>query len=420
MSTFESLRIRNFRLLLAGTTLSYAAIWIQQVTLSWLIYDLTSSGTMLGSLNLIRSMASVGMIPIAGLLIDRVQRRGLLLFVNAWLFTFTFTFAVILLCGYSRISYIFFFSFMGGLAQTVNNNLRQVLVFDLVPRRFAPNALAIIQIGWSIMRSFGPGLGGLLILWFGPGGNFLIQSCAYVLIAITILYITFPERRMEPSRNSPLENIREGIRYVSKERETRTFMLMGFVFPLFIIPIFSILPAVYAADVFHGGADVLGYIMSSIGIGGIVGGFFTASLSKVERRGLLQLGALLLVSLTLMSFAFCTRLWIALLVMATAGFFEIIFLTTNQTLLQLSIPDDIRGRVTSIVNLNGVIMPMGGLMAGVGSDLFGGPKTITIIMSGTAACIAVLVYLFSTTIRNYQLSQAIGKSSKEPYTDALT
>jgi MFS family permease len=185
---------------------------------------------------------------------------------------------------------------------------------------------------------------------------------------------------------------------------------MGAVLPLLIIPIFSILPAIYTADVFHGGAEILGFLMSSTGVGGIVGGFATASLGHIERRGFVQLGSLFMVGIALMAFAFCTSLLSALPIMASAGFFEMIFLTTNQTLLQLSIPDNIRGRVTSIVNLNFGLMPLGGLIAGIGSDFFGGPKIITIIMSGIAAGIAVIVFVFSSTVRNYRISVAIKQS----------
>ncbi len=408
IGTFASLRIRNFRFLLIGTTLSNAAMWIQQFTLNWLVYDLTGSGTILGTINLVRSISSLGMIPMAGLLIDRLNRRKLLLIENGWLCTITATLGLTLLLGHASVSYLFVFAFLGGMAQTVDMALRQVLVFDLVPRSHTPNGVALVQTGWSLMRSFGPAVGGFLILWFGPGGNFLIQASAYVLIAITILQIHFPARKPDALRRSPLDNIKEGIRHIMKERTTRAFMMMGFVLPLFIIPIFTILPPIYAVEVFGDESGrVLGFLMASVGVGGIGGGFVTASLGHMERRGLLQLASLFLLSLSLIAFAYSTTLLLALLLLALSGFFEMIFLTTNQTLLQLSIPDDLRGRVTSVVNLNMGLMPLGGLIAGVGSDLLGGPKMITIIMAGTAAAIAVFVLLCSPTIRNYRLSHAI-------------
>jgi predicted MFS family arabinose efflux permease len=316
---------------------------------------------------------------------------------------------LLLVFGYSHLSLLFIFALLAGLAQTVDSSLRQVVIFDLVPRRMTPNAVALVQTGWSLMRSFGPGIGGFLILWIGAGGNFLVQAGASVLIALTIIRIQFPVRTTEACKGSVIENIREGVWYIIREPVTRTYMLIGVILPLFIIPTFVILPAIYAKDVFHGGSDTLGILMSSVGVGGIVGGFATASLGRVERRGLLQIGSLLMVSLALIAFAFCTELWMALPILAVAGFFEMIFLATNQTLLQLSIPDHLRGRVTTIINLNMALGPLGGMVAGVGSDLFGGPKMITIIMSGIAAGIAVIIYFASPSVRNYHLSDAISQ-----------
>ncbi|MBW1767695.1 MAG: MFS transporter [Deltaproteobacteria bacterium] len=420
IGTFSSLRIHNFRWLLTGTTLSNAAQWIQQVTLSWLVYDLTGSGTMLGSINVVRSVASLGMIPIAGVLIDRFNRRKLMFLENGWLFTITLGIGLILIFSSAHISYLFIFSFLGGLIQTISGNLRQVVVFDLVPRSHAPNAVALVQTGWSLMRSFGPGIGGFLILWFGPGGNFIFQAGAYALITVTIIQIQFPSRKLGAVGSSPLQNIKEGIRYVLKAHITRTFTMMGFILPLFIIPIFNILTPIYAKDVFHGGSDILGLLMSSVGVGGIAGGVVTASLGRIERRGLVQLASLFLLSIILIGFAFTTKLWTAFSLLALAGFFEMIFLTTNQTLLQLSIPDHLRGRVTSVVNLYAALSPLGALMAGGGSDLLGGPKMITIVLCSIAAVIAVCVFLGSTTVRNYRLSQAIATDSADTSADSGT
>ncbi len=347
------------------------------------------------------------MIPVAGLLIDRVNRRNLMLITNGWLLIITLGLGLALVFDRSHISHLFVFAFLGGMTQTIDQTLRQVVLFDLVPRSITPNAVALIQTGWSLMRSFGPSIGGFLYLWFGAGGNFLVQAGIYALIAINIMYIHFPPRKPDAVRNSPIQNIKDGLRYVVERPITRNFMLMGFILPLFIIPIYTILPPIYAADVFHGGPEILGFLLSSVGIGGIAGGIVVAFMSNFERRGLLQLVSLFLLSLSLIGFGYSTKLSIALPFLALSGFFEMMFLTTNQTLLQLSIPDNLRGRVTSIVNLNNALFPLGGLIAGTGSDLFGGPKMITIILGGITACIAVIIFFSSSSIRNYRLSQAI-------------
>jgi MFS family permease len=408
VNTFKSLNIPNFRLLLTGSILSNAAQWIQSVTLGWLVYDLTGSGTILGSINLVRAVASVCMIPIAGLLVDRLNRRMLITIENSWLFIISFTLGLLILLGHASVWYIFVFAFMGGIVQTVDMTLRQVLIFDLVPRSLVSNAVPLIQTGWSIMRVVGPSIGGFLILRVGAGGNFLIQSLAYVFVAVTILRIRFPIQKAEIVHGSPLQNIKEGLKYVAKARVTRTFMIMGVIMPLLTIPIFSVLPPIYAVRVFGDESGrVLGLLMAFSGLGGIVGGIFSASLGRFEYRGRLQLLALFLLSLSLIAFALSSTLILALLCLASAGFFEMIFLTSNQTLLQLSIPNDLRGRVTAVVNLSPLVAPLGGLLAGVGSDLLGGPKMITIVLTSVAAFIAVFVFLVSPTVRNYKLSKGI-------------
>ncbi|MGD9117416.1 MAG: MFS transporter [Dehalococcoidia bacterium] len=418
ISTFESLRIRNFRVLLTGTTLSNAAQWIQQVTLNWLVYDLTGSGIILGSINLVRSVAALGIVPVAGILIDHLQRRRLLIIENGWLFTITLALGLMIIFGHSNIAYLFIFTFLAGMVQTVDQSLRQVLVFDLVPRSHTPNGMALVQTGWGLMRSFGPAIGGFLILWFGPGGNFLVQAAVYALIIITIIQIQFPTRKSSILHDSStLDNIKEGFRYLMKERVTRTFMMLGLALPLFIIPIFVILPPIYAVEIFGDESGrVLGFLMASVGVGGIAGGIVTASLGHLERRGLLQLASLFLLSMSLIGFAFSTILLVSLLFLALSGFFEIIFLTTSQTLIQLSILDSLRGRVTTVVNLNMALAPMAGLVAGVGADLLGGPRTITIILAGIAAAIAVVFFICSPTVRNYRLSQAVTPDSDTPTT----
>ena len=403
--TFAALRAPGFPWFITGTTLSNSAQWIQQVTLSWLIYDVTGSGAMLGTLNLVRSIATLGLAPLAGVAIDRISRRALLYMTYIWLLVISAIFGGVILVYPSVIWPLFAFTLLGGVAQALSMPLTQTIAFTLVPRPLAPSAVALVQTGWAVMRSLGPALGGFLILWFGPAGNFFVQAGAYALVALTVTQLRLPALKAD-APGARRVGLREGLDYIRRAPTTRAFLLMGWVLPLFIIPIFSALPPIYAKDVFAGGPDTLGVLLSSIGVGGIVGGFFTASLGRLERRGLLQLGSLLLLSLSLIGFALSVTLWVAVVWFALAGFFEMIYLTTNQTLLHLSIPDALRGRVSGIVSLNAGLMPVGALIAGIGADLVG-PRPIALLLSGIAGAIAIIVYLASPTIRDYRLSHAM-------------
>ncbi|MCA9985395.1 MAG: MFS transporter, partial [Anaerolineales bacterium] len=382
------LRLPSFAWFLTGTTFSNAAQWIQQVTLSWLVYDITSSGAMLGTLNLVRSIATLGLAPLAGVAIDRFSRRGLLYATSLWLFAISFGFGIVLLGNPNLVWPLFLFSFLGGIGQAVSQPLRQTVTFSVAPRALAPNAVALVQTGWAVMRSVGPAIGGFLILWFGPAGNFFVQAGAYALVALTIIKLQLPYENRAPATAQNRASFREGWAYIVANPTTRAFLLISWVLPLLIIPNFNALPPIYAKDTFAGGPDTLGMLLSAVGIGGIVGGFVAASLDKQDRRGLLQLVALLLLGCSLIGVALSNALWGALLFMGLAGFFEMIFLTTNMTLLQLSIPDDLRGRVTGIISLRSGLMPVGAFVAGAGADLVG-PQTMTLILASITCVVAL-------------------------------
>ena len=171
--TFAALRIPSFAWFLAGTTLSNAGQWIQQVTLSWLIYDITSSGAMLGTLNLVRSLATIGLAPMAGVAIDRFSQRKLLYAAALWLCAISIGFGVALLGNPQVVWPLFLFSFLGGIGQAVSIPLRQTVVFSVVPRSLAPTGVALVQTGWAVMRSLGPALGGFLNPLVRPGRQLL-------------------------------------------------------------------------------------------------------------------------------------------------------------------------------------------------------------------------------------------------------
>ena len=410
---FAPLRLRNMRFLWAGSFLSYGSSWIQSIALNWLAYSLTGSGTILGSINMVRSATGLGMIPVTGVLVDRVSHKKLLLLKVFWYFVITLGLGIILLFGPAHTSYLFVFAFLSGVIFTLELTLSSLVVFDLVPHASTPNAMALLQTGGALTRASCPAIGGFLLLWFRPGGTFIIQACIYAIILITFFQLRFPPSKSEVIKNSAFQNIREGVRYAVNQPLTRTFILMGFILSLLTIPVVTILPPIYAKNVFHGGAGLYGILTASLGVGGVFGGIVTALLSRLERWGLVQLSAIFMLGLSLIAFAFSTTIWVAIPLLVLAGFFEAIFLNTNQILLQLSIPDKLRGRVTSVVNINVALSILGGLLAGAGSDLLKGPKTITIILAGTASALAVVIFLASSAIRNYRLSQGIASNSSK-------
>jgi predicted MFS family arabinose efflux permease len=165
---------------------------------------------------------------------------------------------------------------------------------------------------------------------------------------------------------------------------------------------------VFATEIYHMGASGFGFLIMAIGVGNFGGALFTASLGNLERRGLLQLSSLFVTSVSLLGFALAPNIYIGVPLLLLCGFAEMIFLPTNTTLMQLSVPDHMRGRITSILLLNPVLIPVGSFLVGVGVDGIGGPATVA-ISTAIATTLTVVVWLASPRLRNLRLSELEGE-----------
>jgi hypothetical protein len=166
-----SLHIANFRWLWLGTVFSSAGQWMQQVVIGWVVYDITGSGTILGGVNGIRSVAMLGLGPFAGVFVDRVNIKRLMLAVSIFLMALSAGMALLIEFDLIEIWHLFAFMFIFGVAQVIDNPLRSTLTFVLVPRALAPNALALNTAAMSSTRALGPGAAGALLPLIGASGT---------------------------------------------------------------------------------------------------------------------------------------------------------------------------------------------------------------------------------------------------------
>ncbi|MSQ22229.1 MAG: MFS transporter [Dehalococcoidia bacterium] len=409
MGTFFSFRYRDYTFLWSGTVLASAGMWIQQTTMGWIVYDLTRSSSMLGAISAVGGIPTLLIVPLAGVAADRFSRRWLMLVSQIAICVLTLALGIGLALHAIAIWHLFAFTALFSIGMAFNQPVRQTVVFDLVPREAIPNAVAMNSAGFNSTRALGPIAAGFLIAAFGPAGNFFIQAGLYLLVVFTILFISFPKKPPAHLGSSSIMHLAEGFQYVAKDSTARMLILLGLIPPLLVMPAFMSLMPVFAKDIFQAGPQGLGILLSANGLGGLLGALFTASLGNFDRRGALQLGALLGVGLAGVAFAFSSSLPVAMSILVAAGFCSMVYMTTNQTALQMAIPDRMRGRVTSIMMLNMGLMPIGGLIAGVGADIIGAPATVA-TMCGITLVITVLVTLFVPRIRNLRLSQIASRT----------
>ena len=411
LSTFSSLQFRDYRYLWAGGALSSVGHWLQQVSIGWIAYDITGSGTVLGSINAVRFITALVIGLLSGVMVDRLDRGKLMVWLPLFLCASSCILGGVLLTDNVRMWHLFVFMFVFGAVQAFEQPVRTTVLFDLVPRSHIPNAVALNIAASSITRALGPGIGGFLLSIIGAAGNFFFQAAAYLVAAATRFAIRLPPKKPLPRRNMA-SDFREGFAFIFKGKLVRAYVFISFVAPLLLIPTFNALPPIYAKDVYHRGPEALGFIIGSVGLGGLLGALFTASLGRMDRRGYVQLGSLLIFALALIGYSFCRSFWFSLPVLVFAGFAEMILITTNQMLIQLIIPDALRARVTSVLLLSNGFLPLGALIAGAGADAIGAPM-ITRVMAAAAAAIALLFLIASPTVRDIRMSALIAGSPQQ-------
>jgi MFS family permease len=388
--TFSSLRYPDYRSLWFGTMLMAGGQWIQQLTLGWLLYDMTGSAFLLGALNGLRAVPFLIAGPMAGVAADRMDRRMLLLATQPVLVITSLVMGALVIVGWAEVWHLFVFTLVSAMAWSFNQPVRQSLVPNLVPKQQLMNAVALEQSVFNVMKVLGPTLAGLLIAWFGAGGNFFVQSAAYAGVLATIYLMRVPPTPTEARKSSARENLNEGFAFVWHNPLIRTIMVVSLVPQICAMPYLALMP-VFQKDVLMVGPEGLGLLFAAPGVGAVPTMLLLATVAhRIRRTGLLLLISILLLGLFLFLFSRTTSLPVALLVLTAMGACHLTYLAAASTILQTLVPDALRGRVTSLYMFDRGLAPIGALLAGLSTELVGAPTTLA-MMGGVVIVLAAIV-----------------------------
>jgi len=389
LQTFSSLRHPDYRYLWTGTLMMGAGQWIQQVTLGWLLYDLTGSSVLLGALNGLRALPFLVTGPMAGVAADRMDRRRLMLRTQYVLIATALLMGGLVASGLLEVWHIFVFTLITGVAWSFSEPVRQSLIPSVVPKKDLVNAIALNSGGFNLMKVIGPALGGVLIALFGAAGNFFVQGTAYVGVLTMIYLLHVPPTPEQARRSSALANLKEGFRYVWSTPAVLALMTLAYVPRIFAVPYQTLMP-IFQKDVLRVGPEGLGMLMAAPGVGAVLAVLVLASAaSRVRRQGLLLVGSIIVLGIFLISFSRATSFPVALVLLVVVGACQMIFLASTNTMLMLIVPDELRGRVMSLYMLDRGLMPAGALFAGVTAHFIGAPSTVTAM--GTILILLTLV-----------------------------
>jgi MFS family permease len=399
--TFSSLRHLDYRYLWSGTVMMSAGQWVQQVTLGWLLYDLTGNSMLLGALNGLRALPFLVTGPMAGVAADRMDRRKLLLRTQWILIVTALCMGTLVASPWLHEWHIFAFTLITGVAWSFTEPVRQSMIPSVVPKKDLANAIALNSAGFNLMKVIGPAIGGALIAWFGPAGNFFVQSIAYTVVLAMIYMMTIPANSGEARRTSAMANLKEGFAYVWSTPAVLALMILAYVPRVFAVPYQTLMP-VFQKDVLKIGPEGLGMLMAAPGVGAVIAVMILATLgSRLKRQGLFLVASIVVLGFFLILFSQLKSLPLALLTLVMAGSFQMFFLASTATMLQLIVPDELRGRVMSLYMLDRGIMPVGALFAGTTAHFVGAPLTVA-IMGGIVIVLALLVAWWVPAIRTLE------------------
>ncbi len=362
---FRALRHRNFRLFFFGQTISLIGTWMTRIATSWLVYRLTRSPLLLGTVSFSGQIPTFLLAPFAGVWIDRLNRRQVLVWTQTLAMVQSFALAALTFSGYISVPWILGLSVMQGLINAFDMPGRQSFLVQMVEDRAdLGNAIAINSSMVNVARLIGPSLAGLVIAASSEAWCFLIDGISYIAVIISLLMMHIPAQALRRAATSTLTELKEGWSYVSGFLPIRTILLLFAVVSLMGMP-FVVLMPVFAAKVLNGGPHTLGFLMGAMGVGALVSAISLAVRRNV--RGLIRMIPLAaaVFGLGLIGFGFSRQFWLSMAMVLVAGAGMMQGMAASNTIIQTLVSEDKRGRVMSYYTMAFVGMaPFGSLLAG--------------------------------------------------------
>lgn len=371
MNTFAAFRHPNYRLYFSGQIVSLVGTWMQIVAQGWLVYQLTDSPLYLGLVSFAASVPVFVLSLGAGAIIDRLPRRRVLVATQTSAMLLAFVLAFLTFSGLVQPWHILVLSFLLGVVNAFDGTARQTFVKDLVGKEDLMNAIALNSATFNTSRLIGPALAGLALATVGAGWCFLLNGLSFLAVIVALLRMKLPAF-VPPARRGPLvAEIGEGLRYIRHDPIVLPVIGLVVVSSVFGFSYNALLPA-YARDVLQVGAQGLGLLSTAVGLGALVGALWVASSGRSQHKGWLLTFGSLLFPVMLCLLAFTDTFAVALLVLVGAGLGFMVQNATANTLVQTTVPDDLRGRVMSVYMLAFFGMsPIGSLQGGAVAERWG-------------------------------------------------
>jgi MFS family permease len=367
--------------------------FVQEVALFWITYEITGSAMALGILGLCSAAPRLILGALSGVLVDRYDRKLLLILVQFVSAIPIAIFLVIYAFGALEFWHLLVLEILFGSIRAINPSAAQSILAELVPREDLMNAVSLYTVGFNIARIAGPSLGGVLILWIGVDGCYAAFAVTLLLSGVGMLFIrTNKEQSTKPEENF-FREFKEGFHYVWHAPVILSSIIAAYTFAVFIVTYQSFLP-VFAKEVLQVGPEGLGILMAAPGLGGIASLSFLASVGERWNRAMLLWFMTTTTPIFLMLFCASPIFWLSVVFLALVGAGQVSFRTISRVIIQVEAPRNLMGRVMSVFNLDQGMRSIGSIVLGASATFFG---------ASLGLALAAAVSLIVTTTIFYRL-----------------
>ena len=404
--TFTSLAERDYRWYFAGNIAFFMAMQMNLIIRGYLAYKLTDSATALAIISLTVALPMLIIAPIGGVASDWFNKRTLLILAQSFVAVVNLVVTILVLTGAIAFWHLMVAAVLTGSVMSIVMPAREAVVAQLIPQHKLMNAISLQMSGQNLTRVIGPGLGTALIALFGVGSSYGATVALFTIGVLCMLPVPSAGMSSREGDESPKEfrkDLAGGFKYVAGNPTFRVLLMTALVMPLFAFPVMQLLPVV-AKDVFSSPDIGLGVLAVAGGVGGLIGSLASASFDNFERKGFLMLIGSLIMAICFIAFAVSPVLVVAAVVLAAGNVGQMIFMTTNNTVIQATVPDEFRGRVMSMLMMSFGISPLGVLPVAVAADTLGVQWAIG-LSAVVFLVLVIVVFSVNKRLRNLALSQ---------------
>jgi MFS family permease len=401
----RALRHRNFQLFFSGQLISLIGTWMQTVAQSWLVYKLTGSGLLLGSVGFASQIPVFLVAPIGGITADRANRQRVVIATQTASMILAFILAALTLTHRVTVTEIFVLAAALGVVNAFDIPGRQSFLVDMVGKEDLMNAIALNSSMFNGARVIGPAVAGILVARLGEGWCFFANGVSYIAV-ITGLLLMNVHSPARASTGSPAADLMEGFRFVNDTAPIKALLLLLGVVSATGMPYVVLMPIFADKILHHGGQELasligshdlgavrLGILMGAAGVGALLGALTLAVRSGIKGLSKWVTTCCAGFGVSLMLFSFSKSFWLSVLLLLPVGYFVMLQMASSNTLIQVMVPDALRGRVMAVYSMMFMgLAPLGSLMGGALSDRLGAPLTVAI---GGLASVAGAVWFGS-------------------------